>query len=111
MKGIDIMLDLQNMTIAELEELKKTINIILSDKSWNALNKLVAEHGGETLSTQEIANIMQCKWQAVYHLMLPSIIDKRSYHRREKITKQYVNINNPNDTMIVTKECTYYTII
>lgn len=105
------MLDLQNMTIAELEELKKTINIALIDKTWHALNKLVTEHAGETLSTAEVANIMQCKWQAVYSLMLTLNIKEKSYRERKKVTTHYVNIDNPNDTISVTRERTYYTIV
>ena len=105
------MLDLQNMTIAELEELKKTIDITLSDKCLHALNKLATEHAGETLSTDEIANIMQCKWQAVYPLMLTLNISEKSYRERKKTTTKYINIENPNDTMTVTKERTYYTIV
>ena len=105
------MLDLQNMTIAELEELKNTIKIALSNKSLEALNRLAAKHGGETLSTVEVANILQCKWQAVYPLMLTLNISKKSYRHRRKTTTQYVNIENPNDTMFVTRERTYYTII
>ena len=111
MKGIDIMLDLQNMTIAELEELKHTIDIALSDKCLYALDKLATEHAGETLSTAEIANIMQCKQQAVYPLMLTLNISEKIYRERKKTTTKYINIENPSDTMTVTKERTYYTIV
>lgn len=106
------MLNLQNMTIAELEELKKNIDIALSDKCRHALNKLATEHAGETLSTAEIANIMQCKWQAVYSLMLTlNANNEKKYRKRKKVTTHYVNVDNPNDTMSVTRERTYYTIV
>lgn len=105
------MLDLQNMTIAELETIKTQASKLLKTKTYAELKKLKKSHAGKTLSTNEIANILQCNPCAVYGIITNNMSTKEYNHTKKKIKKQYVNTENPNDTMTITQERTYYTIV
>ena len=105
------MLELQNMNIAELEAIKTQITKILKEKTNIELQKLKEAYAGKTLSTNEVANILQCSPCAVYKIITNNLFIKEYKYTKKKVTKKYVNVENPHDTMFVTKECTYYTIM
>ena len=105
------MLELQNMNIAELEAIKTQITKILKEKTDIELQKLKEAYAGRTLSTNEVAGILQCNPCAVYSIITNNLYRAEYKHTKKKVTKQYVNVKNPNDIMTVTKERTYYTIM